>query len=134
MSIITEILAMLSQQMLKLHESCLRSHSAIGEDLLIDLMSDFGFFYNGTKNLRIARLMIRISKDQSLSRDARIIAYVMFLEVIGRLIEEWPDPGSLHLPDDLNWSLINRYDTVVGNIGIYCHRFWHMVTLRESAW
>lgn len=125
---------MLSQQTLKLHESTLRFYSALSEEVIGNLMCEISIFYVSTKNIRIARLMIRIFKDEKLSKETRYIAYVFFLGVIGRCVEERPIPHLFFIPDDVNWLLVNRYGTIIGNVGIVCHRIWQWLTLRESEW
>jgi hypothetical protein len=125
---------MVTQIGLKLDVSLLGHYSTISEQLVLHLMNEIGLFYTRTRNIRIARLMIRIFKYEKLSKDARMFAYVSFLEVIGRLIEENPNLGSFRITDDVNWNLVNRCTTFVGNIGIVCHRVWRFFTFRESEW
>lgn len=125
---------MITQRGLKLDVSLLRHYSIISETLVLDLMARIGFFYADTRNIRIARLMIRIFKDEKMSKETRFFAYNDFLGVAGRLIEERPNVGSFNFPDDVNWRIVNRYGTILGNIGIVCHRVWRLITFRASAW
>lgn len=127
-------LVMVSQRILKLDEMALKDHARFSEGFILHAMTDLANFYSLTDNIRIARLMTRIIKDERLTNDTRMIAYCLFLEIIGRVIEEMPAGQPFSFPESVNWSLVNRYGTIAGNVGLYCSRLWRIVTLRASAW
>jgi hypothetical protein len=65
--------------------------------------------YRGTEDPKVSSLLAKIVRNESESRDRRLIAYFVLFEVVGRPLTEIPLPNGLPLLDDLDWAFVDSY-------------------------
>jgi hypothetical protein len=48
-------------------------------------------------------------RDESISSDLRLFAYLCLLDLSTRRCDEYPDMKTFRFPDDVDWDFVNRY-------------------------
>lgn len=86
--------------------------NAKGESHIIDAFGSWSVSYSGTREPRVTTAMASFVADDNRTDDARRLAYVDFLMVIGVDADRWPRPEvllSLPVPTGFDWSILNAY-------------------------
>lgn len=72
---------MMTANLLKEYESVLAEHRTVSGEVLMKAISEVGVFYNTTGNYEVCRKLNSILRNQSLSRDVRLLAYQMICNI-----------------------------------------------------
>jgi hypothetical protein len=65
--------------------------------------------YLGSDNKEVGNVLARVARDEASSKEVRMLAYFLLLDVSARPAEKYPRADSFEFPRDVDWSIVDEF-------------------------